>query len=114
MAAPFDPRAGRALALGVFAMAAVAWIVSAPAVLVALIGGAPVALLIPRVTWVRRAMGLLVLASVAGALAGSLAFGRGGVASRLMAALVAGCAVAPWLVVVGWVRLQKTPARRPP
>jgi len=99
--------------MGVFAMAAVAWIVSAPAVLVALIAGAPFALLVPRVAWVRRAMVLLVLAAVAGALAGSLAFGRGAVASRLVAALVASCAVAQWLVVVGFVRLHKTPARRP-
>jgi len=107
VAGTFSWRAGRALVLGVIAMAAVGWIDTLPGVLVALACGVPLALLTPRFVRLRRPLLAAPAAAVAGALAGAVWLGRGALTARLMAGAVAGLAVAPWVAVLGfvlWVR----------
>jgi len=107
----FRYRAGRALALGAFAMVGAAWLVSLPAVLGALAGGVAPATLAPRARRLRTALVAIATAAAAGAFAGALLFGQGTQGRRLLAGLVATLAAGPWLVVVGfirWVRARAT------
>ena len=109
MAGTFAWRASRALVLGVIAMATVAWIVTLPGVLVALACGVPPALLTPRFARARGPVLATLAAAVAGAFTGAVWLGRGPLTSRLVAGVVAGLAVAPWVVVLGfvlWVRAR--------
>jgi hypothetical protein len=103
-------RATRALILGVLAMAAAAWLVSLPAVVVGLACGVVPALLIPRSRALRAPIIATLTAAVAGALAGSLLLGHGSPAMRMLGGLVTSLAVAPWLVVLGfvlWLRARR-------
>ena len=100
----FSYRAGRALALGAFAMVGAAWLVSLPAVLGALAGGVVPATLAPRARRLRTALITIAAAGAAGALAGALLFGQGTQGRRLLGAVVATLAAGPWLVVVGFIR----------
>jgi hypothetical protein len=104
-------RATRALILGAMAMGAAAWLVSLPAVVVGLICGLGPALLISRSRAIRAPIIGTLVAAIAGALAGSLLFGHGSTAMRALAGLVTSLAVAPWLVVLGFVLLMR--GRRP-
>jgi hypothetical protein len=99
----FAFRAGRALLIGAAAMAAVAWVISVPGVVFALLAGAAAAVF----TYRMRTLGLMVAwiasSAVGGALIGSVQFGRGTVTMRLLAALIASLAVVPWCVVLAVV-----------
>lgn len=109
-------RATRALILGVLAMGAAAWLISLPAVVVGLACGVVPALLIPRSRALRAPIIATLASAVGGALAGSLVLGHGSTAMRMLGALVTSLAVAPWLVVLGfvlWLRAQRAP-RTPP
>lgn len=104
-------RATRALALGVFAMAAVAWIVTPYGVGGGLLLGLPPAVLAPRFKRVRVALLLAVLLAAVGVQLGVTLFGPGVTGSRLLSALVATLAVVPWLVIltlVVWVRARSS------
>jgi hypothetical protein len=103
-------RATRALILGVLAMGAAAWLISLPAVVVGLACGVVPALLIPRSRALRAPIMTTLASAVGGALAGSLVLGHGSMAMRMLGALVTSLAVAPWLVVLGfvlWLRAQR-------
>lgn len=103
-------RATRALILGVLAMGAAAWLISLPAVVVGLACGVVPALLIPRSRTLRAPIIATLAAAIAGALAGSLLLGHGSTAMRTLSGLVTSLAVAPWLVVLGfvlWIRAQR-------
>jgi hypothetical protein len=103
-------RAARALILGAITMAAAAWLLSLPAVVGGLACGVGPALLIPRSRALRGPIIATLAAAVAGALAGSLLFGHGSTAARVLGGLVASLAVAPWLVVLGfvlWMRARR-------
>lgn len=104
-------RATRALILGGMAMGAAAWLLSLPAVVGGLACGIVPALLIPRSRAIRAPIIATLIAAIAGALAGSLLFGHGATAMRALAGLVTSLAVAPWLVVLGFVLLMR--GRRP-
>jgi len=105
-------RATRALALGVFAMAAVAWIVTPHGVAAGLLCGLPVAVLAPRFKRLRTPLLLAVSLAVVGVQLGVLFFGAGPTGSRFLSALVATFAVAPWVLIltfVIWVRAHSSP-----
>ena len=104
-------RATRALILGAMAMGAAAWLVSLPAIVGGLSCGIVPALLISRSRAIRIPIIATLIAAIAGALAGSLLFGHGSTAMRALGGLVTSLAVAPWLVVLGFVLLMR--ARRP-
>ena len=104
LARTFTLRASRTLVLGAVAMAAVAWMVTLPGVLAALACGSPLALAMRRFARLRAPAVATAAAAAAGALAGSLGLGHGVVATRLLAACIATLAVAPWLLVLGFVR----------
>jgi hypothetical protein len=104
-------RATRALILGGMAMGAAAWLVSLPAVVGGLTCGIVPALLIPRSRAIRAPIIATLIAAITGALAGSLLFGHGSTPMRALGGLVTSLAVAPWLVVLGFVLLMR--GRRP-
>jgi hypothetical protein len=106
----FVYRAGRALVLGVLAMAAAAWLISLPAVLGALAGGVVPAALAPRARRPRRFVTVTLACAALGALAASYIFGTGAPGMRLARGLVAALAGGPWLVVVGFVRWTRARA----
>jgi len=95
-------RATRALTLGVIAMGAAAWLISLPGVAIGLACGAVPALLIPRSRTLVAPIVATFATAVTGACAGSLLLGHGSVTMRLLGGLVTSCAVAPWLVVLGF------------
>jgi hypothetical protein len=96
-------------------MGAAAWLISLPAVVVGLACGVVPALLIPRSTALRAPIITTLASAVGGALAGSLLLGHGSTTMRLLGALVTSLAVAPWLVVLGFVlRLRARRARGTP
>ena len=97
-------RAARALTLGVLAMSAAAWLVTVPGVLIGLACGAGPALLTPRFRLLRVPIFTTLAAAVVGAVVGSLLLGHGTATMRVLAGVVASLAVAPWLVVLGFVR----------
>jgi hypothetical protein len=99
----FNFRAGRALVLGVIAMAAVAWIVSVPAVLLAVTAAASVAFVTAQATRFSTAVICTLTSACAGALAGSFIFGHGPLLLRTLVALVATLAAGPWALVLGFV-----------
>ena len=99
----FRLRAGRALLLGVFAMAAVAWIVTLPGIAAALVVGVPLAVMTPRFADLRTPLITTVAGTFGAALAGSVTLGAGAPLLRLMAGVVAGAAAAPWCVVLAFV-----------
>ena len=91
-------------------MGAAAWLISLPAVVVGLACGVVPALLIPRSRTLRAPIIATLAAAIAGALAGSLLLGHGSTAMRTLSGLVTSLAVAPWLVVLGfvlWIRAQR-------
>jgi hypothetical protein len=98
------------LILGAITMAAAAWLLSLPAVVGGLACGVGPALLIPRSRALRGPIIATLATAIAGAAAGSLIFGHGSTPTRLLSGLVASLAVAPWLVVLGFVLLVR--ARR--
>lgn len=103
-------RAVRALILGVLAIAAAAWLISLPAVVVGLACGMVPALLIPRSRALRGPIIVTLVTAVTGAVAGSVLLGHGPTAMRALGGLVTSLAVAPWLVVLGfvlWMRAQR-------
>jgi ribose/xylose/arabinose/galactoside ABC-type transport system permease subunit len=109
-------RATRALILGVLAMAAAAWLISLPAVVVGLACGVVPALLIARSRALPGPIIATLATAVAGAVAGSLFLGHGPTAMRTLGGLVTSLAVGPWLVVLGfvlWMRAQR-PRGTPP
>jgi hypothetical protein len=109
-------RATRALILGVLAMGAAAWLISLPAVVVGLACGVVPALLIPRSRALTAPIITTLACAIGGALAGSLLLGHGTTAMRMLGALVTSLAVAPWLVVLGfvlWLRAQRAPGTPP-
>jgi hypothetical protein len=109
-------RATRALILGAIAMAAAAWLISLPAVVVGLACGVGPALLIPRSRALRTPIIATLAAAIAGALAGSLLLGHGSTAMRTLGGLVTSLAVAPWLVVLGfvlWMRAHRSTVSPP-
>lgn len=106
-------RATRALILGVMAMGAAAFLLSLPAVVVGLACGVGPALLIPRSRTLRTPIIVTLATAIAGAAAGSLVFGHGPTGMRILAGLVASLAVAPWLVVLGFVLRLRANRTRP-
>jgi hypothetical protein len=109
-------RATRALILGAMAMVAAAWLVSLPAVVAGLACGVVPALLIPRSRALKAPIIATLLAAIAGALAGSLLLGHGSTAMRALGGLVTSLAVAPWLVVLGfvlWMRAHRSTVSPP-
>jgi len=102
-------RATRALALGMFAMAAVAWIVTPYGVAGGLLLGVPVAVLAPRFNRLRTPLFLCVVLAVIGIQAGVFLFGASAIRSRFLAGLVATFAVAPWLVILTFVVWARSP-----
>ena len=117
MTMPADPstrlftlRAGRALVLGVLAIAAVGWVVSRPGVLLALACGVPAALVMPRFRRLSVPIASILAVTGVGAVAGSLLWGQGSAATRVGAGLIVSLAVGPWSVVLGyvlWVRAHR-------
>lgn len=99
----------RALLLGVLVTAGVAWLLSVPAVIVALVCASIPAFLTPRLASVRLALLATVGGALFGGLAGSLTIGEGSLPFRLGAGVVAGLAVGPWLAIWG---LTRRPSRR--
>ena len=96
-------------------MGAAAWLISLPAVVVGLGCGVVPALLIPRSRALMAPIITTLASAVAGALAGSLLLGHGSTAMRMLGALVTSLAVAPWLVVLGFVlRIRAHPFRGTP
>jgi hypothetical protein len=92
------------------AMGAAAWLVSVPAVLGGLACGVVPALLMPRSRALRTPIIVTLAAAVAGGVAGSLIFGHGSAAMRMLGGVVASFAVGPWLVVLGfvlWLRARR-------
>ena len=109
-------RATRALILGVLAMGAAAWLISLPAVVIGLACGLTPALLLARSRALRTPIIATFAAAIAGALAGSLLLGHGSTTMRTLGALVTSLAVAPWLVVLGFVlrmRAHRSPVSPP-
>jgi hypothetical protein len=103
----FAARALRSLGLGLLAMAAVAWMVTPAGVGLGLLFGLPAAFLGPRFPAIRGALLAAVLAGTLGVHLGVWLFEGGTTGARLVAALVATLAVAPWLFLltfVLWVR----------
>ena len=112
--APPDPaarlfayRAIRALALGVFAMVAVGWIVSAPPVCLAALAGAIWALVASQTA----TLSVLVIGSLTCALLGSVAgvvfFVTGTPTMRVLAIVTSTITAGPWAVVLGfWLRAR--------
>ena len=103
----FVARAVRSLGLGLIAMVGVAWIVTAAGVAGGLVLGLPAALLAPRFARLRAALLTAVLLGTVGVHAGVFLFAGGAVGSRVVSALIATLAVAPWLFLltfVLWVR----------
>jgi hypothetical protein len=98
----FNFRAGRALILGVVAMAAVAWIVSVPAVVVAALAASMAALRTSRAPRIRTMLIATLVLAVVGGLTGSLLLGHGPLLLRILAAAVASLAAGPWGVVLGF------------
>jgi uncharacterized membrane protein YeaQ/YmgE (transglycosylase-associated protein family) len=97
-------------------MAAAAWLISPPAVVVGLVCGVVPALLIPRSRTLRAPIIATLAAAIAGALAGSLLLGHGSTAMRMLGGVVTSLAVAPWLVVLGfvlWIRARRYRATPP-
>lgn len=91
-------------------MGAAAWLISLPAVVVGLACGVVPALLIPRSRTLRGPIIATLVTGVTGAVAGSLLFGHGPTAMRILIGLVTSLAVGPWLVVLGfvlWMRAQR-------
>jgi hypothetical protein len=99
----FNFRAGRSLLVGVFAMGAVAWIVSVPAVVAAALAAGTTAMWTARAARFRTLVIATVSFAVLGALTGSLLFGHGPLALRLLAGLVASLAAGPCGVVLGMI-----------
>ena len=99
----FNFRAGRALILGLVAMAGVAGIVSVPAVVVAALAAGLAALRSSRAPRIRTLVIATLLLAVAGGLTGSLLFGHGPFVLRILAGAVASLAAGPWGVVLGLV-----------
>lgn len=100
----------RALALGVIAMAGVAWIVTPAGVAGGLALGLPVAFLAPRFRQLRGPLLVAVALAVVGVHAGVLLFDSRAVTSRVLSALIATFAVAPWVFIltfVVWVRSRR-------
>jgi len=93
-------RASRGLAFGFIVVALVAWLVTLPGVVAALVLGAPLAWLASKRRLLILPILATVVASTVGAFAGALYFGGGTVTARLLSGLLAAVAVAPWLVVV--------------
>jgi hypothetical protein len=109
-------RATRALILGVLAMGAAAWLISLPAVVIGLACGLVPALLMPRSRGLRAPIMATLAAAITGALAGALLLGHGSTGMRALGALVTSLAVAPWLVVLGfvlWMRAHRSPVSPP-
>ena len=104
-------RATRALALGMFAMAAVAWIVTPYGVAGGLLLGLPVALLAPRFRRLREPLFWSVSLAVVGVQLGVLIFGPGTTNSRLLSGFVATLAVAPWLLILTFVVWSRSRTR---
>ena len=103
----FAYRAVRALALGVFAMVAVGWIVAAPPVCLAALGGAAWALVASQAA----RLSVLVIGTIAsallGAVAGALFFVNGTTTVRLLAIVTSTITAGPWAVVLGfWLRAR--------
>jgi hypothetical protein len=74
------------------------------------------ALLIPRSRALKAPIIATLLAAIAGALAGSLLLGHGSTAMRALGGLVTSLAVAPWLVVLGfvlWMRAHRSTVSPP-
>jgi len=92
-------------------MGAAAWLVSLPAVLAGLACGIVPALLIPRSRAIRVPIIATFIGAITGAVAAALLFGHGSTAMRTLSGLITSLAVAPWLVVLGFVLLMR--ARRP-
>jgi hypothetical protein len=83
----------------------VAWFLSVPGVVLAVVGGGIPALLARRFP---RPPALVVLGGVAaGALIGLLALGDGSLALRLGVAAVVTLAAAPWLAIASMVRWSR-------
>jgi hypothetical protein len=99
----FTFRAGRSFLVGVFAMGAVAWIVSVPAVLAAAVAAGTTAVMTARAARFRTLVMATLTLAVVGALTGSLLFGHGPLALRIIAGLVASLAAGPWGVVLGMI-----------
>jgi hypothetical protein len=104
-------RATRALALGMFAMGAVAWTVTPYGVAGGLLLGLPVALLAPRFQRLRLPLFWSVALAVVGVQLGVLMFGPGTTGSRFLSAFVATLAVAPWLLILTFVVWSRSRAR---
>jgi hypothetical protein len=96
-------RASRALVLGMFAMAAVGWIVTPYGVGGGLLLGLPAAVFAPRFKRLRAALVWSVIPAVIGVQLGVLLFGPGVTGSRFLSGIVAVFAVAPWLVILTFV-----------
>lgn len=117
MTAPSDSRrwvavrATRALALGMFAMAAVAWTVTPYGVAGGLVLGLPVALLAPRFRRLRMPLFWSVSLAVVGVQLGLLLFGPGTTGSHFLSGFVATLAVAPWLLILTFVVWARSQAR---
>lgn len=102
-------RAGRALVLGLFAMGAVAWIVTVPGIVGALIAGIPLAALTPKFARLTTPLIATFGAALTGAIVGAMAYGQGAGLIRLVAGIIAGVAAAPWCVVLAfmlWTRAR--------
>jgi hypothetical protein len=96
-------RATRALALGIFAMAAVAWVLTPYGVAGGLALGLPVAIMAPRFPHLRVPLLWCVSLAVIGAQLGVLLFVTGTTGDRVLAGLVTTLAVAPWLLILTFV-----------
>ncbi|HUK21037.1 MAG TPA: hypothetical protein VLV45_05705 [Gemmatimonadales bacterium] len=117
--APPDPaarlfayRAIRALGLGLFAMVAMGWIVSAPPVCLAALAGAAWALVSSQTA----SLSVLVIGSLAasllGAMAGALFFVQASTTIRLLAIVVSTITAGPWSVALGfWLRARAVERR---
>ena len=104
----FTYRAVRALAVGLFAMVAMGWMVSAPPVCLAALAGAAWVLVASQAA----RLSVLVVGSLACALLGSTAgavfFVNGTTTTRVLAIVASTITAGPWAVVLGfWLRARR-------
>jgi len=103
----FTYRAVRALALGLFAMVAMGWMVSAPPVCLAALAGAAWALATAQTAGLSVLVIGSLTASLLGAIAGVWFFGQASTTTRLLAVVVSTITAGPWSVVLGfWLRAR--------
>lgn len=97
----------RAMVLGVLVTIGVAWFVTVPGVVLALVGGGIPVLLAPR--FGRPGLPAMLVAGgvVLGALIGVLALGHGRATYRLGAVIVTTLATGPWLAIAAFLHWSR-------